>query len=50
MGFLRKETTTMTIVLKANKKLLEALHEFKETRAIDLAFEICDSLIKELEK
>ena len=40
----------MTIVLKADKKLLEALHEFKETRAIDLAISIVDQLIKELEK
>ena len=40
----------MTIVLKADKKLLEALHEFKETRAIDLAISIVDQLINELEK
>ena len=40
----------MTIILKANKKLLEDLQEFKETRAISLAVEIVDKLIKELEK
>lgn len=40
----------MTIVLKADKKLLENLQEFKETRSISLAIEIVDKLIKELEK
>ena len=40
----------MTVVLKVNNKLLTKLHEFKETRALDLACDIVDSLIKELEK
>ena len=40
----------MRIVLKANKKLLEQIHEYKETRSISLAADIVDSLIKELEK
>ena len=40
----------MRIILKADKKLLENLQEFKETRAISLAIDIVDQLIKELEK
>ena len=40
----------MNIILKVDKKLLEDLHEFKETRALSLACEIVDKLIKELEK
>ena len=39
----------MTIVLKANKKLLEQIREYKETRSLSLAADIIDSLIKELE-
>lgn len=40
----------MKIILKADKKLLEEIGEFKETRSISLAFEIVDKIIKELEK
>lgn len=40
----------MTVLLTLNKKLVEDIHEFKETRAIDLACDIVDKLIKELEK
>ena len=45
----RKEEE-MRLTIKIDQELLQKLYEFKTTRAIEVACDIADSLIKELEK
>lgn len=45
-----KRRTKMRVTININQELLQKLYEFKTTRAIEVACDIADSLIKELEK